>query len=79
MNALEANPPVIIESLGAKNTATDIGISFNDTNLNTTASISIDNSRDFGVQVKSWESPWLNPYKEMSNKAIYFYSIGHRA
>lgn len=79
MGALEANPPVIIESLGAKNTATDIGISFNDINLNATASIPVNNFGDFGVQVKSWELPWINSYKEMSNKAIYFYSIGHRA
>jgi hypothetical protein len=79
MGVIENNSPITITSMGAKNTETDIGIVFNDINTNLTASINIDALNNFGVQVKSWEMPWLNSYKEKSDKAIYFYSIGHRA
>lgn len=79
MKVIEDNPPVIIESQGSKNTEVDIGIKFNNFNTNTIASIDINNNNNFGVQVKSWEKPWLNSYKEISSKAIYFYSIGHRS
>lgn len=76
-NSLDANPPVEVIAQGAKNTEIDTLIRFTDTRLSEIIKLPI-STTEFGVQEKSWISPWLNTRASGSEKSIYFYSIGHR-
>lgn len=71
---------VEISPMGAKNTAIDTLIKFNDISFQDKVLINLTDN-NFGLQSKSWIEPWLQDgyYQSISNKAAIIYSVGNRA